>query len=332
MQAVIEAVDCAVPARRMPNQEFTTFLETSDEWIYSHTGIRNRHIADPDQATSDLAYEASRKALEKAGLPAEELDLVIVATATGDYPGFPSVACIVQDRLGAKRAGAFDLTAGCTGFIYGLETARAFLQSGAARHVLVVGAEILSRIVNWQDRNTCPLFGDGAGAAVLSAVDGPADRGAARGVLTSMLRSDGSGAPLLQRGMGGTRNPFTAENYDPLGSCLKMEGRPVYNFAVKAIAEGIPQLMSSAGVCLEQVAWIVPHQANARIIEAAAKRSGIPLAKFFLNIEEYANTSAASIPIAMTEMESRDLLHAGDLVVTFGFGAGLTWGGNVLRW
>ncbi len=316
----------------MANEEFTTFLETTDEWIYSHTGIRNRHIADPEQATSDLAIEASRGALQKAGVPAEDLDLVIVATATGDFPGFPSVACIVQDKLGAKKAGAFDLAAGCTGFIYGLETARAFLQSGAARHVLVVGADILSRIVNWQDRNTCVLFGDGAGAAVLSAVDGPSNGAASRGVLTSMLRADGGGASLLQRAMGGTRQPYNVENYDPLGSCIHMEGRQVYNFAVKAVAEGIPELMTQAGVCLDQVAWFVPHQANVRIIEAAAKRSGIPLAKFYLNIEEYANTSAASIPIAMTEMQSKDLLHPGDLVVTFGFGAGLTWGGNVLRW
>lgn len=332
MQAVIRAVGCSVPARRMSNQEFAAFLDTSDEWIYSHTGIRSRHIADPEQATSDLAFEAASKVLHESTVKAEELDLVIVATVSGDFPGFPTVSCIIQDRLGAKRAAAFDLAAGCTGFIYGLEVARAFLCAGSAKHVLVVGADILSRITNWQDRNTCVLFGDGAGAAVLSAADGPLDGTPCRGVLASMLRADGGGARLLERQMGGTRFPFTPENFDHAGSCIKMEGRQVYNFAVKAIAEGIPELLARTGFTMDQVAWIVPHQANLRIIEAAAKRSGIPIERFFLNIEDYANTSAASIPIALSEMRSRGMLRQGDLLVTFGFGAGLTWGGNVLRW
>jgi 3-oxoacyl-[acyl-carrier-protein] synthase-3 len=333
MQAVIRAVDCEVPARRMSNDEFTAFLDTSDEWIYSHTGIRNRHIADPDQAPSDLAFAAGRKVLDQAGVAAEEIDLVLVATATGDYLGFPSVACLVQDRLGAKRAGAMDLAAGCTGFIYGLETARNFVAGGGARNVLVIGAEVLSRIVDWQDRNTCMLFGDGAGAALVSAVDGARDAsGRPRGLIASVLRADGGGAHLLERPMGGTRTPFTPENFERTGSCLKMDGRQVYNFAVKAVAEGIPDLLAANGFGIDDVAWIVPHQANVRIIEAAAKRAKIPLEKYYLNIEEYANTSAASIPIALMEMRSKGLLKEGDLVATFGFGAGLTWGGNLLRW
>jgi 3-oxoacyl-[acyl-carrier-protein] synthase-3 len=333
MQAVIRSVDCAVPSRRMSNAEFTAFLDTSDEWILSHTGIRNRHIADPDQAPSDLALEACQKALARAAVPPDEVDLVLVATATGDYLGFPSVACIVQDRLGATRAGAMDLAAGCTGFIYGLETARNFVLGGGARNVLVVGAEVLSRIVDWQDRNTCVLFGDGAGAALVSAVEEARDgSGRPRGLLASMLRADGSGARLLERPMGGTRAPFDPETFERTSAYLRMDGRQVYNFAVKALAEGIPALLAEGGFSVDDAAWIVPHQANVRIIEAAAKRAKIPLEKFYLNIEEYANTSAASIPIALTEMDGKGLLREGDLVVTFGFGAGLTWGGNLLRW
>ncbi len=327
MQAIISAVDFAVPSRRMSNEEFSTFLDTSDEWIRSHTGIGNRHVAEPSVATSDLAVEACKKVLEKSGVPAEEIDLVLVATATGDFLGFPSVACIVQDRIGAKKAGAMDLVAGCTGFIYALETARNFVAGGSARNVLVVGAEILTRIVNWKDRNTCVLFGDGAGAVLVTAqADGN------RGILKSVLRSDGSGARLLERTEGGTRFPFTDGVVDPARTFIKMEGRQVYNFATKVVCEGIVDLMESNNLGPDDVAWIVPHQANIRIIEAAAKRSKIPMSKFFVNIEEYANTSAASIPIALSKMSAKGLLKPGDVIVTFGFGAGLTYGGNLIRW
>ena len=328
MRAVIQAVDFAVPPRRMSNEEFSSFLETSDEWIRSHTGIGNRHIADPSVATSDLALEASRKVLAKAGVAAEQVDLILIATATADFLGFPSVACIVQDGLGATKAGAMDLVAGCTGFIYGLETAKNFIRGGTARHVLIVGAEILSKIVDWKDRNTCVLFGDGAGAALVSADESEGDRG----ILSSVLKADGSGARLLERTEGGTRFPFTDGVVDPKRGFLKMDGRQVYNFAVKVVSEGIVDLMESNHIGPDDLAWIIPHQANVRIIEAAAKRSKIPLTKFFMNIEEYANTSAASIPIAMSEMCAKGLLKKGDLVLTFGFGAGLTYGGNLIRW
>jgi len=312
----------------MANDEFAAFLETSDEWIYSHTGIRYRHIADPSQATSDLAFEAAEKALAKSGIAAEQVDMVLVATATPDFLGFPTVSCILQDRLGMAKAGAMDLAAGCTGFIYGLETARNFICGGGAKTVLVVGAEMLSRIANWQDRNTCVLFGDGAGAVVVQADGGEGDRG----ILFSSLRADGSGARLLERTMGGTRYPFPEGTTDMTGSFLKMDGRQVYNFAVRVVSEGIVGMLAAAGLTVDQVRWIVPHQANARIIEAAAKRAKIPLDKFFLNIQEYANTSAASIPIALSEMDAQGLLAPGDLVLTFGFGAGLTYGGNLIRW
>jgi 3-oxoacyl-[acyl-carrier-protein] synthase-3 len=328
MQAVIRAVDFAVPSRRMSNDEFSAFLETSDEWIRSHTGIGFRHIAEPAVATSDLAVEACNKVLKKTGVAPEEVDLVIIATATGDFLGFPSVSCIVQDRIGAKNAAAMDLAAGCTGFIYSLETARNFIQGGGARNVLVAGAEILSRVIDWKDRNTCVLFGDGAGAVLVSADASDGNRG----ILNSVLRSDGSGARLLERTEGGTRFPFTDGVIDPTRIYLKMDGRQVYNFAVKVVSEGIVGLMERNHLTADDIAWIVPHQANVRIIEAAAKRSKIPMSKFFMNIEEYANTSAASIPIAMSEMCSRGLLKTGDLILTFGFGSGLTYGGNLIRW
>jgi 3-oxoacyl-[acyl-carrier-protein] synthase III len=328
MRAVIQAVDFAVPLKRMENQEFAAFLETSDEWIRSHTGIGSRHIAEPSVATSDLAFDAAQKVLLKCDAKAENIDLILVATATPDFLGFPSVACIVQDRLGAKNAAAMDVGAGCTGFIYALETARNFIQGGGARNVLVIGAEILSRIANWQDRNTCVLFGDGAGAALVQADES----GGTRGILKSMLRADGSGSRLLERTAGGTRYPFVDGAVDLAGAFLHMDGRQVYNFAVKVVSEGIVELMGDNHISLDEVAWIVPHQANVRIIEAAAKRAKIPMEKFFMNIEEYANTSAASIPIALSEMCAKGLLKSGDLILTFGFGAGLTYGGNIIRW
>jgi 3-oxoacyl-[acyl-carrier-protein] synthase III len=327
MRAIIREVDSAIPKRRMANEEFSATLDTSDEWIRSHTGIKFRHIADPDVATSDLAFEASRKVLERAAVAAEDIDLILVATATADFVGFPSVACIVQGRLGAKNAGAMDISAGCTGFVYALETARSFVEAGTARNVLVAGADLLTRIVDWQDRNTCVLFGDGAGAVLVSADGAAGDRG----IIKSVLRADGTGARLLERTNGGTRFPFVNGKTD-VDTCLRMDGRKVYNFAVKVISEGIVDLMEKGHVCLNDLAWIVPHQANVRIIEAAAKRSKIPIEKFFLNIEEYANTSAASIPIALTEMCAKGLLKQGDLILTFGFGAGLTYGGNLIRW
>ena len=279
MQAVIEAVDFAVPDKRMANSEFPASLDTSDEWIRSHTGIGFRHIADPSVATSDLASMAAKKAIKKAKVAAEDIDLVLVATATPDFVGFPSVACIVQDKIGAKNAAAMDLVAGCTGFIYALETARNFVVSGSARNVLVCGADILTRVINWNDRNTCVLFGDGAGAAVVRAEEDAAEGNKARGIMSSVLRADGSGASLLGRNAGGTRNPLIDGKADPMEVYLHMDGRQVYNFAVKVVSEGIVEMMEKNKICAKDIAWIVPHQANVRIIEAAAKRSKIPMDK-----------------------------------------------------
>jgi 3-oxoacyl-[acyl-carrier-protein] synthase-3 len=325
MQAVIKAVDFHVPEKRMSNEEFTSFLDTSDEWIYSHTGIKFRHIAAEQEATSDLAVAACQKVLKKADFPAKDIDLILLATLTGDFLYFPATASIIQHAIGAENAGAMDLQAGCTGFIYGLEIARNFIAGGGAKNVMVVGAETLTKIVNWKDRDTAVLFGDGAGAALVTAVE-KGDRG----ILYSILRSQGSGARYLERTYGGTRFPTTPEGV--AGSYISMDGRAVYNFAVKVISEGIPEMLASKGLGIKDISYIAPHQANSRIIEAAAKRAKIPLEKFYINIDEYANTSAATVPIALTEMENKGLLKKGDLILTFGFGAGLTYGGNLIRW
>jgi 3-oxoacyl-[acyl-carrier-protein] synthase-3 len=328
MNAVIRSTGTYVPARRMSNDELPKHLDTSDEWIVSHTGIRNRHLAADDQAASDLAAEAARKALHRAHMLSTEIDLIVVATATPDFVGFPATACIVQDKLGASNAAAMDLIAGCTGFIYGLETARCFVVSGSARNVLLIGADVLTRHTDWQDRNTCVLFGDGAGAVVVSAQDGSQPVG----VLATHIRADGSGARLLERTAGGSRFPFQTGVTAQSDTYLKMDGQKVYNFAVRVIMETIQILLEKGRLTMDQIKYIVPHQANVRIIEAAAKRSRIPLEKFYVNIDEFANTSAASIPIALAEMQGKHLLEPGDLVLTVGFGSGLTYGGNLLRW
>jgi 3-oxoacyl-[acyl-carrier-protein] synthase-3 len=328
MNAVIRSTGTYVPVRRMSNDELPKHLDTSDEWIVSHTGIRNRHLAADDQVTSDLAVEAAQKALHRAQMQAGEIDLILVATATPDFVGFPATASIVQDKLGAANAAAMDIVAGCTGFIYGLETAKGFISSGCSRNVLVIGAEILTRHIDWQDRNTCVLFGDGAGAAVVSAEEGDQPTG----LLYAHIRSDGSGARLLERTAGGSRFPFQSGTTPQSDAYLKMEGRQVYNFAVRVIVETIQVLLEKANLSVDRLKYIVPHQANVRIIEAAAKRAKIPIEKFYINIQEFANTSAATIPIALAELQGKHMLEPGDLLLTVGFGAGLTYGGNLLRW
>jgi len=323
-----------LPPRRLTNDDLAQGLDTSDEWIRSHTGIGARHLAEEGWATSDMALKAGAKALawaygdqslEEAAL---RLDIIIAATATPDYVGIPSTACLVQGGLGAKNAAAFDLAAGCTGFIYALETAAGLLSLGERKAALVIGAETLSRFIDWEDRGTCVLFGDGAGAVVLEKTLEPGGGGVCR----SILGADGSGAESLIFRRGGSRNPFRAGETIEKGICLSMKGQGVYNFAVKALTETLERLLEAEGLQLEDLAWIVPHQANARIVQAAAHRLHIPLEKFFINIEEYANTSAASIPIALDELNRSGQLHRGDLIATVGFGGGLTYGGSLIRW
>lgn len=327
----ILSVASYVPPRRMTNDELAKTVDTSDEWIYSHTGIKARHIAADDMAASDLAAAAVTLAIERAGIGPNEIDLILVATSTPDYAGFPSTAAIVQDKVGASRAAAMDLVAACTGFVYGLTTAHSFVASGEARNVVVVGTEVFSKILNWNDRNTCVLFGDGAGAVVLQGTK--AENGKpARGVLGSYLRSRGNGAETLCRPVGGTKTPLVAGQIEIENTKLFMDGRAVYKFAVGAIIEVIDTILEQSDLTLEQVDHVVPHQANVRIMEAACRRAGYPTGKFYSNIADYANTSGASIPIALAEMEETGLLKPGQSVLTVGFGAGLTYGGNLIRW
>ncbi|MDR0495314.1 MAG: ketoacyl-ACP synthase III [Treponema sp.] len=341
----------AVPLQRVTNDDLAARIDTSDEWIRSHTGIGSRHIADDSVATSDVALEAAKNALamaagftgntdsgseerdQAASEAAKSIDIVIVGTATPDYVGCPSTACIVQGKLGAKNAGAMDITAGCTGFIYGMETAAGILALGRGRkRALVIGAELLSRVTNWDDRGTCVLFGDGAGAVVLEKTDAPSEGMGRRGIVQTLLRADGAGHENLIFRRGGSRNPFKAGEIIEVGIYIEMNGQEVYNFAVKALSDTALALMQADGITVDDLAWIIPHQANARIVQAARKRLKIPEEKFYLNIEEYANTSAASIPIVLDELNRNGKLNKGDMVMTIGFGGGLTYGGNIIVW
>jgi len=316
----------SVPSRVLTNAELATQVDTTDEWIFSHTGIRERRIAAADQATSDLAVQAGRRALDRAGVDPQAVDLILVATSTPDYLGFPSTASLVQHGLGAMNAGAMDVSAACTGFVYALETARAHIVAGSARYVLVIGAEVFSRIVDWSDRNTCILFGDGAGAVVV----GPTAPGWGEPWFApSLLRSDGAGGGALLRPAGGTRKPVPDNLRD---SAVSMDGRKVYGFAITVVKDIILEILAKDGFSLDDVAWFVPHQANVRIVASAAQRLGVSLDRFYVNMERYANTSGASIPLALGEMEDEGLLRRGQLIVTVGYGAGLTWGVNLFRW
>jgi 3-oxoacyl-[acyl-carrier-protein] synthase-3 len=351
MAIEIIATGKAVPPNRVTNDDLAQKVDTNDEWIRSHTGIGARHIADENTACSDLALEAAKQALAMAAgwdgagnrdaaiaETALSLDFIILATATPDYYGCPSSACVVQEKIGAKNAAAMDISAGCTGFVYGLETAAGLLSLRRDRkRALVIGSEVLTKVTDWNDRGTCILFGDGAGAALVEKTGSPSE-GSPRGLLRTILGADGSGEEFLLTRRGGTRNPWKAGETVAIPPHLEMDGRAVYNFAVKAVTETIGNLLAEesasagAAVTVDDLAWIVPHQANARIVQAAGKRLGIPEEKFFLNIEEYATTSAASIPIALDEMNRGGKLHRGDLILTVGFGAGLTYGGNLIIW
>ncbi len=326
VKAYIKSIGAYVPSRRMSNDDLAKIVDTSDEWIYSHTGIHNRHIAADDEAASDLAYKASLAALENAKLSPEELDLIVLATATPDYFGIPSTAALIQHRLGADNAGAMDIFAACTGFIYALETAKAFMESGSSRNALVIGTEVLSRVTDWKDRNTCVLFGDGAGAAVLTDNrESPLSN-----IRHSILRCDGSGADFLKFTGPGNRTLQKEEKVDR--PYVHMDGQKVYKFAVRALCETVERLLTDNNEHIDNIAYIVPHQANLRIIKAAAKRMKVPFEKFYTNMNEFANTSAASIPIALNEMIQKDLLRRGDMILTIGFGGGLTYGGNLIHW
>ncbi len=324
-RAGIIGVGSAVPDRVLTNHDLEKIVDTSDEWIRTMTGIVERRIAEEGEGTSDYAIKAGMKAIECAGLGPEDIDLIIVATFTGDTP-LPATACIVQNALGCKGTPAFDLAAGCSGFVYGLAAADAFVRSGHYQHVLVIGADLLSRVTNWTDRSTCVLFGDGAGAAVVAPV------GEDEGFMAFELGSEGSGAGVLCIPAGGSRSPYTPEDLAANRDKIYMEGREVFKFAVKIQAEATERVVSKCGLSIEDIDLIVPHQANTRIIESAVNRLGLPMEKFYVNLQRYGNTSAASIPIALDEAVAEGRIKKGDIVVTVGFGAGLTWAAGVMKW
>ncbi|MEA3341117.1 MAG: beta-ketoacyl-ACP synthase III [Chloroflexota bacterium] len=315
----------AVPQRALTNDDLAQMVDTSDEWIRSRTGIGERRIVADGETTFTLSLQAARQALEVAGLDPSQLELVIVATATPDH-AFPATACLVQDGLGATHAAAFDLSAGCTGFVYGLSVAADLIAAGAYENALVIGAETLSRITNWDDRNTCVLFGDGAGAVVLQADE------ADGGVLSTTLGSDGSGGDLLRLPAGGSREPASHRTVAEGLHYLTMRGREVFRFAVRTMPAATRQVLEQAGLELSDLSLLIPHQANQRIIDSSARSLGLSSETVFSNLERYGNTSAASIPIALCEAVAQGRIERDDLVVCVGFGAGLTWGAAAIRW
>jgi 3-oxoacyl-[acyl-carrier-protein] synthase-3 len=312
----------SVPERVLTNADLERMVDTSDEWILARTGIRERRIAGPDECLSSFAVPASRNALEMAGLKGSDVDVVICATVTPDQP-FPATSTRIQDQIGAGRAAAFDLAAGCTGFVYGLAVAQQFLQTGWAKTALVVGGEVLSKIVDWKDRNTCVLFGDGAGAVVLRAEE-DGDRG--------LLGSDGSLAGRVELPGGGSREPHTLASLEGGRNFLKMRGSETFKIAVRSIAEISDEALTSCGLGHKDVTWFIPHQANRRIIEAVGQRLEVREGHTYINVDRFGNTSAASIPIGLDELNRGGRIHPGDILLFSAFGAGLTWGAAVVRW
>ena len=315
----------SIPEPVLTNDDLAKIVDTNDEWIRDRTGIRERHIAREDQFTSTLAVEAAIKALQVANLAPTELDLIIVTSSSPEYI-FPATACLVQDQIGATKAGAFDLLAACSGFIYATNMAAQSIRSGSIKNALVIGSETLSRFTNWKDRGTCILFGDGAGAFVLQASDQPG------GVLSAVMHSDGSGADSLTLLGGGARYPATETTVAEGKHYIQMDGKAVFRFATRVMGTATKEALELANLKLEDVDWIVPHQANYRIIETAAKYLKMPLDKFIINVDRYGNTSTASIPIAAVVAIEKGQLKSGNTVVFVGFGAGLTWGALVAEW
>ena len=321
----IVGVGSYVPERRLTNADLEEMVETSDEWITTRTGIKERRIASDDQFTSDLATEAARKAMSKAGVTGGDIDLVIVATITPDMP-FPSTACLVQHNIGAVNAAAFDLEAACSGFIYALEIAQQFIMSRTYDTVLVIGAEKLSSIIDWKDRNTCVLFGDGAGAAVLQ------NREQSHGLLTACMGADGGKAGLLSMPGGGSRCPATSDSLDNRLHYLRMDGKETYKSAVTAMHRAALKALERCHLDITQIKCIIPHQANLRIISAVGDRLGAKKEQVYINVDKFGNTSAASVAIALDQAVENGVIERGDLILMVVFGAGLTWGAAVIEW
>lgn len=326
MRGVIIGTGHKVPEKVLSNADLEKLVDTSDEWIIARTGIEERRICGQDEALSDLAIPAVEDALAMAGVEGGDIDLVICATVTGDM-SFPATATKIQDVIGATGAAAFDISAACTGFIYGLAIAQRFLQSGNCRRIVVVGGEVLSKYVDWTDRATSVLFGDGAGAVVLEASDDDE-----RGILNVSMHSDGSLGGLIYRPGGGSLHPPSPEMYAEGLAFIKMRGNETFKIAVRSLAEVSDQALAACGLEHSDVSWFIPHQANRRIIDAVGQRLEIPDGRTYVNIERYGNTSAASIPIALDELNRAGRIESGDILLFSAFGAGLTWGAGVVRW
>jgi len=314
-----------VPEKVLANIDLEKMIETSDEWIIERTGIKERRIADESQAASDLAYEAAKKALKGADLNPEDLNLIIVTTVTGDMP-FPSTACILQDKLGAKKATAFDINAACSGFLYGLYVADSFIKSGIHKRILVVGTEVLSKITDWDDRTTCILFGDGAGAAIIEPTEED------RGIISMHIHSDGSMWDLLHMPGGGSRTPASKDSIEKRLHFIKMKGNEIFKVAVRKLEDLAVKILKENKLEPSQISLLIPHQANLRIIQAIAERLGIPMDKVYINIDRYGNTSAASIPIALDEAVRAGKVKDGDYILLEAFGGGLTWASALIKW
>jgi len=325
IRAKITGTGSSLPEKVLTNFDLERMVDTSDEWIVTRTGIRERRIAGEGEYTSTFASAAALKALEAAGVAADEIDLIVIGTLTPDFP-FPATACLVQQTIKATNAACFDLSAACSGFIYALSTAEKFIMSGGAKKALVIGAEVLSRIVDWSDRNTCLLFGDGAGAVVLEAVEGES------GILSTHMHSDGNYWDMLYQKGCGSRNPASQQNLDDRLIYLTMQGNEVFKYAVRAMGEVAQEALAANGLSTEDVSLFIPHQANRRIIDSVGKRLSIDPDRVYVNLDRYGNTSAASIPIALDEACRAGRIKEGDIVLLDAFGGGLTWGSALLRW
>ena len=321
----IIATGSCVPERVVTNKDLEKIVDTSDEWILTRTGIRERRIAAAHEATSDLATKAALAAMKQGGVAPEEIDLIIVATVTPDM-FFPATSCFVQKNLGAVRAACFDVSAACSGFLYATEIAQQFISTHVYNTVLVIGADKLTSIVNWSDRNTCVLFGDGAGAAILR------NRANSHGVIATHMGADGEFCNILMMPAGGSRNPITAENIGLQLNTIKMQGKETYKQAVKVMSGAADRVLETVGLKYADIACVIPHQANMRIIEAIAHRMGLPMEKFYVNLERYGNTSAAAVAIALDEAHRQGRFKIGDYILLVAFGGGLTWASTVIQW
>lgn len=320
----IVGVGCYLPGKKLTNADLEKMVDTSDEWITTRTGIKERRLAAKGQATSDLAFLAAEKALVNAKLSASKIDLIIVATITPDMH-FPSTSCIVQQRLGAKNAVCLDISAACAGFVYAIIIAQQFMANGTYKNALVVGAEVLSSVTDWTDRNTCVLFGDGAGACVLKPVK-------SGGIISTYLGSDGSMADLMMMPAGGSRHPATRETVDKKMHCIKMQGKELFKLAVNLMSDAAHKVLRQAHLTCKDVDCLIPHQANIRILLAVAKKVGLPAAKIYLNIDRYGNMSSASTATALCEAVKEGKIKKGDIVLLDAFGAGLVWGACIIKW